>query len=212
MSADSPADAGVPEFDPASADAARPDTHPVGLPGETLISVDVETAGPIPRRYSMLSIGACLVDDPGREFYVELKPELPAFKEDAVAISGLSFEQLEKSGAEPREAMLAFDAWLSAEVPAGSRPVFVAFNAVFDWMFIDDYFHRLLGRNPFGHTAVDIKAYALGVLGGTWGQTSMRYLSPRFLGGRKLAHNALGDAHDQAELYRAIRAVKDGLA
>ena len=87
--------------------------------------------------------------------------------------------------------------------------MFVGFNAVFDWMFVDDYFHRLLGHNPFGHTAIDIKSYALGILGGTWTQTSMRYLSPRFLGGRKLAHNALGDAQDQAELFRAIRSEKE---
>ncbi len=92
------------------------------------------------------------------------------------------------------------------EVPTDSLPVFVGFNAPFDWMFIDDYFQRLLGRNPFGHTAIDIKSYGLGVLGGTWSQTSMRHLSPRFLDGRKLAHNALGDAQDQAELFRAIRA------
>jgi hypothetical protein len=106
--------------------------------------------------------------------------------------------------------MRDFEDWLRVEVPAGSLPVFVGFNAVFDWMFVDDYFHRLLGHNPFGHTAIDIKSLALGVFGGTWTQTSMRYLSPRFLSGRKLAHNALGDAQDQAELYRAILASRDG--
>jgi len=41
---------------------------------ETLISVDIEAAGLIPGRYSMLSIGACLVDDLGDSFYVELQP------------------------------------------------------------------------------------------------------------------------------------------
>ncbi len=38
------------------------------------VSVDVETSGPTPAGYSLLSIGACLVADPGREFYVELQP------------------------------------------------------------------------------------------------------------------------------------------
>lgn len=179
------------------------------LPSETLISVDVETAGPVPRLYSMLSIGACFVEEPTRTFYIELKPEVPDFLEAAMSISGLSFAELEEGGTDPAEGMREFESWLSTEVPGDSLPVFVGFNAPFDWMFVDDYFHRLLGRNPFGHTALDIKSYALGVLGGSWTETSMRYLSPRFLGGRKLAHNALGDAQDQAELFRAIRDVKD---
>lgn len=180
------------------------------LPSETLISVDVETAGPIPRQYSMLSIGACFVDDPTRTFYVELKPDRPDALEAALAISGLSMAELTEHGLEPIDAMQAFAHWLRDEVPAGSLPVFVGFNAAFDWMFVDDYFHRLLGRNPFGHTSIDIKSYAYGALDVTWTQTAMRYLSPRFLSGRKLAHNALGDAQDQAELFRAIRASRDG--
>jgi len=180
------------------------------LPSETLISVDVETAGPIPRRFSMLSIGACFVDEPERGFYVELKPDSAEAVESALAISMLSLSELAEHGAEPAAAMQAFADWLRAEVPAGSLPVFVGFNAAFDWMFVDDYFHRYLGHNPFGHTSIDIKSYAFGVLGGTWTETSMRYLSPRYLSGRKLAHNALGDAQDQAELYRAIRATRDG--
>jgi DNA polymerase III epsilon subunit-like protein len=184
---------------------------PSQKPSETFISVDVETAGPIPRLYSMLSIGACFVEEPTRTFYTELKPELPDFVEAAMAVSGLSLPELEMNGTPPVDAMREFDEWLANEVPTDSLPVFVGFNAPFDWMFIDDYFHRLLGRNPFGHTAIDIKSYGMGVLGGTWSETSMRSLSPRFLGGRKLAHNALGDAQDQAELFRAIRAERDRL-
>jgi hypothetical protein len=40
--------------------------------------------------------------------------------------------------------------------------------------------------------------------GGTWAETSMRFLSPRYLDGRPLSHNALGDAQDQAVLFAAI--------
>ena len=79
-----------------------------------------------------------------------------------------------------------------------------AFNAGFDWMFIEDYFQRFLGRNPFGHSALDMKAYYMGKAGTSWAQTSMRFLSPRYLGGQPLSHNALGDARAQAELFRAI--------
>ena len=91
-------------------------------------------------------------------------------------------------------------------VPTGSKPVFTAFNAVFDWMFVDDYFQRHLGRNPFGTSALDVKAYYMGQAGVTWARTSMRYLSPLYLSGRQLTHNALADARDQAELFRALQA------
>lgn len=170
------------------------------------ISVDIEAAGPHPREYAILSIGACLVHEPERSFYVELKPETQAVDERALAVSGLSMEALDRDGIEAADAMRRFADWVEAVVPQGAVPVFVAFNAAFDWMFLEDYFQRHLGRNPFGHSALDVKAYYMGMAGATWSATSLRYLSPRYLGGRHLTHNALGDAKDQAELFRALLA------
>jgi DNA polymerase III epsilon subunit-like protein len=178
-----------------------PDPRP-----ETFISVDLEASGPIPAEYSILSIGACLVDDPDTAFYVELKPEHPAVNERALAISGLDMAVLARDGVDPSEALHRFAHWIDRVVPEGSAPVFVAFNAAFDWMFLEDAFQRHVGRNPFGHSALDVKAYYMGMAGATWAETSMRYLSPRYLGGRQLTHNALGDARDQAELFRAVLA------
>ena len=175
-------------------------------PQECLVSVDVETAGGSPSTYSMLSVGACLVDDPETTFYVELKPERPAFVPEALAVSHLAMDILAVMGEEPAEAMQRFGDWLEDVVPAGQRPVFVGFNAPFDWMFVDDCFARHLGRNPFGHSALDIEAFAMGRLGSTWAETSMRELSPRYLSGGPLAHHALSDAQDQAALFRALRA------
>jgi hypothetical protein len=96
--------------------------------------------------------------------------------------------------------------WLTLHVPAGSSPILVAFNAAFDWMFLSDYYDRTGIPNPFGHAALDIKAYFMGMAGVSWAETSMRYLSPRYLGGRYLSHNALNDARDQAELFSLLRA------
>lgn len=177
---------------------------PTMLP-EVYISVDVETAGPNPNGYSMISIGACVVDDPDRGFYVELKPLTEAFIEDALAISGLSMEKLATDGIDPAIAMQQFADWVSEVAPAGTAPVFVGFNVAFDWMFVDDYFQRFLERNPFGHSALDIKSYYLGMAGGDWAGTSMRFLSPLYLGGVHLSHNALGDARDQAKLFRSMK-------
>ena len=54
---------------------------------EAHISVDVETAGPNPSQYSLLSIGACMVCDPQRTFYVELQPVNDNFLPSALTIS-----------------------------------------------------------------------------------------------------------------------------
>lgn len=172
---------------------------------ERFVSVDVETAGPTPGEYAMVSIGACLVDEPERGFYVELQPDRDAVVEKALAVSGLSMAELRENGTEPAQAMREFAQWIRDVVPPQThRPVFVGFNAVFDWMFVNEYFVRYGLENPFGHGGLDIKSYYVGMMGSTWAETSMKHLSPKYLAGRPLSHNALGDARDQAELFRAM--------
>lgn len=171
---------------------------------ELLISVDVETAGPYPGRYSLLAIGACLVSDPTQTFYTELQPINADAVPDAMAVSGLSLEQLSDVGLPPAEAMLAFAGWLDRVAPNGVRPVFVGFNAPFDWMFINDYFHRFLGYNPFGHNALDIKSFYAGRTGARWAETSLKHVAAHYGGPPSLTHNALADAIDQASLMAAM--------
>ncbi|HJW89710.1 MAG TPA: 3'-5' exonuclease [Anaerolineales bacterium] len=173
-------------------------------PYETFISVDVETAGPNPSQYSLLSIGACTLDEPRLTFYIELQPVNQAVQPEAQAIHGLDTDRLAEIGTPPAEAMQRFADWLSTVVLPGARPLFVAFNAPFDWMFVNDYFHRFLGSNPFGHTALDVKAYYMGLAGSSWSETSMRVLSKRYLGELALSHHALQDALDQADLFVQI--------
>ena len=174
--------------------------------------VDVETAGPVPGRYAMLSIGACLVEEPETSFYVELQPDREDYQEEALAVSGLVLERLLQEGHEPRVAMGDFADWLLKVVPEGKRAVFTALNAPFDWMFVCDYFERYLGYNPFGHSALDIKAYYMGWRGCAWKETSMRQISGDLFHEKHLVHNALRDAQDQAEIFREIlrRATKEG--
>ncbi len=172
-------------------------------PSECWISVDVETAGPNPGSYSLLSIGACLYDDPDTGFTIELRPVTPAADDSALAVSGLDMNELAVHGVEPAEAMAAFEAWVLA-ASAGRQPVFLGFNAAFDWMFVCDYFHRFLGRNPFGHAAIDMKAVAMGRYRIPWRQTSFARLTARTGGVPALTHHALQDARDQATLLQAI--------
>jgi DNA polymerase III epsilon subunit-like protein len=168
---------------------------------EVYVSVDIETAGPNPADYSLLTIGACKISDLQRMFYVELQPVSMKYIPDALDISRLSMERLAKRGIPPKAAMAQFEEWVRAETAEGEKAVFVAFNAAFDWMFVNDYFHRYLGRNPFGHTALDIKSFFMGLAGVTWEETAMRYVGPHYLGNQQLTHHALRDAMDQAQIF-----------
>jgi len=174
-------------------------------PADTaFISVDVETAGPNPAQYSLLSLGACLVFDPANTFYVEVQPVTDAFVPEAMQITGLDMEQLRAHGLAPEQAMRQFSEWVLHAVPGDRQPVFVALNAAFDWMFVADYFHRYLGRNPFGHKALDIKAFFMGVAGVDWDETGFGHIAKHFQIEQPLTHHALEDAVAQAGLFRKI--------
>ena len=168
------------------------------------ICVDVETAGPIPGDYSLLSIGACTIFEPQYTFYIELKPINDNFTEESAAIHGLSFEGLMTEGESPEAALTRFEEWLINQAAPNQQPVFVAFNAAFDWMFINYYFYHYLGRNPFGHAAIDIKAFYMGMAGVPWSETSWRFIDPKYLTEHALTHHALQDALDQAYMFKRM--------
>ena len=172
---------------------------------EVLISVDVEASGESPSNGSLLSIGACLVDDPSVGIYLELKPvpDMP-WSAEAEGVHKLTREDLGRDGLEPAEAMRRLDDWVR-DTAAGRWPVFVGFNAPFDWMFVADAFWRYLGRNPFGISALDLKSLYMGSHGVTsWEQTRKVHIERR-LGVRfEHTHNALEDARDQARLAQVL--------
>lgn len=171
---------------------------------EIYVSVDVETSGPIPGEYSLLSIGACLVFDLSNSFYAELKPTTLNHDPEALAVIGFNLKELEQSGLAPEQAMLKFTQWLKTLSTGKQRVIFVGLNAPFDWSFINYYFHKYIGKNPFGFTAIDIKAYFMGAMGCDWRNTSARQIQTIFKPTGKATHNALDDAKCQAEMFKLM--------
>jgi ribonuclease T len=174
---------------------------------EVLISVDVEASGPSPGTGSLLSIGACLVRDPEIGFYRELRP-IPGLPWERAAerVHKLSRAALERSGVPPEEALADFVAWVE-RVADGAQPVFVGFNAPFDWMYVADYLHRFVGHNPFGYSALDLKAVYLGRHGvARWAETTKEHVTARHPVPGRHTHHALEDAQRQAHLARALLA------
>lgn len=172
---------------------------------EVYISVDVEAAGPVPATYSMLSLGAVVVDDPQATFYVELRPVNDKFVPEAMKVVGRTLKDFQRTGREPKEAMTAFRDWLGSAAKSG-KPVFVGFNATFDWAFVNFYFHEYLNENPFGFGGIDIKSYYMGLSGCTWEDARSSRIAPEFKDETQLhTHNALDDAIEQAGFFRRMR-------
>lgn len=105
----------------------------------------------------------------------------------------------------PDEAMQMFRDWVINVTGANGTPIFVGFNAAFDWSFINYYFHRYLGENPFGFTALDIKSMYMGFARCSWEQTKSSHIAANLHPKLTNTHDALQDACYQAELFRLIR-------
>src|SRR5215471_3974244 len=115
------------------------------------IMVDVESDGPIPGEYSMISFGAVLVNERLQQtFYKRLKPISDNFLLGALAISGFSREET-LSFDDPEIAMREFTNWINT-VSVGD-PIFISDNNGYDWMFICWYFHHFTKTNPFGYSS-----------------------------------------------------------
>jgi hypothetical protein len=102
--------------------------------------VDVEADGPVPGRYSLVSLGACvaavlaaagrveIIDPDQHTFYRELKPISETWNEEALAVSGLTREHVAQHGAEPSVASTEFVAWVDEMVARfHAKPVFAAY-------------------------------------------------------------------------------------
>jgi DNA polymerase III epsilon subunit-like protein len=172
---------------------------------EIFVSVDIESSGPIPGEYSMLSIGACDVYDVDRRFSCLLMPTSDNFVSKAIEVTGLSIQELKRTGKEPRHAMKEFSDWITNLAVHGEHLVFVGFNSPFDWSFVNYYFHLFLGSNPFGFSAIDIKSMYFGATGCDWRDTRSSEISKRVKPKSRGTHDALEDALYQAEIFRLIR-------
>ena len=103
---------------------------------EVFSSVDVETSGPIPGDYDLLSIGMCLVDKPTVNFYCELKPISNKYDPEALSVTGFNLDTLLSTGLLANVAMAECCKWIDQNVTANEIPMFVGFNVGFDWSFM----------------------------------------------------------------------------
>ncbi len=119
---------------------------------DAYFSADVETDGPIPGPFSMLSFGLVFAgtfdgsryrrpDEFNICFYRELQPISEEFQAEALAVNGLDRARLIREGEPPRKAITAAAHWIY-EVAGRARPVLVAYPLSFDWSWLYWYFVR----------------------------------------------------------------------
>lgn len=190
--------------------------------GKKYVSVDLEASGRTPGKYSMLSLGACIVFKTEKQFYRELKPlnnnyNLEAIK---VAITGLRclddvrhfpeynpesaefkpefvLRKLRERGEDPVIVMTDFRNWI-LDSTKGYRPVIAAAPIRWDGMFVAWYFDNFDIEDPFGHSGEDINSIYRGV------RRDINVSIKDIKIGTVHSHNALDDAIEQAEKFERI--------
>ena len=191
----------------------RSDLKAVDLP-DIYFSADVETDGPIPGPFSLLSFALVLagtfdglrftrVTPTVRQvFYREMMPISSGFQREALEVNGLDRMRLLREGCNPVDAMSQAARWVE-EMSAGGRPVLVAYPLSFDWSWLYWYFIRYSDSgSPFSYSqCFDLKT-AFAVKGQRRIADSGRGKLPLSLkSNRQHSHNALDDALEQADIF-----------
>lgn len=164
------------------------------------VSIDIEADGPIPGDYSMLSIGAVVVEPTlTKTFYREMSPITNNYNPESVKYCGFTRDQT-LGFDNPLHVMHDFRRWINkmSETHNGNKkPMFIADNAGFDWLFVCWYFHHFLGENPFGYSCTSLTSLYKGIQKDT--SKSFKHLRKT-----KHSHNALDDATGNAEAILTI--------
>ena len=172
---------------------------------EIYVSTDVEADGPIPGPHSMLSFGSAA--------YQADKKLLSTFEANLEVLPGAqgdpktmewwktqpeAWAACRKGLEPPGAAMKRYLAWLKG-LPG--RPVFVAYPAAYDFLFVYWYLMRFAGESPFSHSALDIKTFAMATLGCDYRDASKKAMPRRWFDDLPHTHCALDDAIEQGALF-----------
>lgn len=172
---------------------------------EIYISTDVETDGPIPGPHSMLSLGSAaytadkqLCSTFSANF--ETLPGALAHPKTAQwwATQPAAWAACRKDLEAPAAAMHRYVAWIRG-LPG--KPVFVAYPAGFDFLFVYWYLIRFVGESPFSHCALDVKSFAMALMKVDYRAATKRNMPKRWFDTAKHSHVALDDAIEQGMLF-----------
>ncbi len=172
---------------------------------EIYISTDVETDGPIPGPHSMLSIGsaAYTADKTLISTFsanLDTLPEAAPHPKTAAwwATQPDAWAACRKDLESPAVAMARYVVWLKS---ISDRPVFVAYPAGFDFMFVYWYLIRFAGESPFSHSALDMKSFTMAHLKKDFRESTKNNMPAHWFDDLPHNHVALDDAIEQGALF-----------
>ena len=172
---------------------------------EIYISTDIETDGPIPGPNSMLSFASAAFDAD--------KTMIGTFSANFMLLPGAAgdpktmawwgqnqdaWNASRKDLREPAEAMLDYLKWIKS-LPG--RPVFVAYPAGFDFLFVYWYLIKFAGESPFSFSALDIKSYAMAMMRVPYRDAVKRNMPKSWFDDVPHTHIALDDAIEQGRMF-----------
>lgn len=163
--------------------------------------VDVESDGPCPGLYSMISFGAIRVQEDlenAPTFYGQLRPISDKWIPEALAVSGFTREQTLEFD-QPLNVMEDFTIWVINNNVNG-RATFVSDNNGFDWQFINYYLHRFVQENIFGFSSRRIGDMYCGLQ-----KDASKANEWKKFRKTKHTHNPVDDARGNAEALLAIK-------
>lgn len=159
--------------------------------------VDVEANGPAPGLFSLVSIGAVkLTEKLDQTFFMEAAPITMSYEKSAYNAIGVTYEEHFKYP-DPEIGIKAFAGWIQNTNTKGA-PILLSDNNGFDAAYVNYYFIKYLGRNPFGWSSRRIGDLYCGHkndLRARW----------RHLRKTKHTHNPVDDAMGNAEALLAMR-------
>jgi hypothetical protein len=83
--------------------------------------------------------------------------------------------------------------------------VFVGYPAGFDFLFVYWYLIRFVGTSPFSFSALDIKTYAMALMGTDYRESTKKHMPKRWFAGLPPhTHKAVDDAVEQGFLFDAM--------
>lgn len=172
---------------------------------EIYISTDVETDGPIPGPHSLLSLGsAAYLEDKTLVSTIEINFEtLPDASGHPDTMEFWSrfkkaYAATRVNTKSPLVGMQEYVAWIES---LGGQPVFVAYPAGFDFTFVYWYLMKFVGHSPFSHAALDMKTFAMSLLGTEFRASTKRHMPRHWFDGHPHTHQALDDAIEQGALF-----------
>lgn len=175
------------------------------MTSEIYVSTDVETDGPIPGLYSMLSFGSAAYRADKTllatfEANLETLPDATAHPKtmDWWRSQPEAWQACRENAQPPAEVMPRYLQWLK-RLPGS--PVFVGYPVTFDFMFVYWYLIKFTGESPFSHSALDIKTYAMALLQKPYRASVKKNMPRQWFDDLPHTHCALDDAIEQGALF-----------